>query len=883
MTLAQGHVLAHYTILGPLGAGAMGEVYRARDTKLGREVAINVLPEHFAEDEERLKRFEREAKTLASLNHPNVAQIHGVDQVGDTCFLVLELVPGESLEERLKRGPLPLEEALDVCKQIAEGLEAAHDAGVIHRDLKPANVRVTPEGKVKVLDFGLAKTASESGRGSSTDSVLSTEAGRLLGTPTYMAPEQARGKSIDRRVDIWAFGCVLYECLTAKRAFAGESLTDVLAAVIEREPDFSRLSAATPARVRELLERCFAKDPRARLRDIGDARLALEAVGSGEGAEPVARLSAWLPVLPWSVSVLLGIVLVFVVLRGGDPSHSSESGRTARHVSLALPDGVELATSRDRPLSISPDGTQVVYVGLRAGNVQLYLRPLDRAESTPIAGTDEANSPFFSPDGRWVGFFAHGKLKKVTVGGTALQVLADAPSSMGGCWGVDDTLYFAPTNLSGLWKVPAAGGPATELTRLEREAGEISHHWPHPLPDGKTLLFSIWTGPGPDEQIIARQSLVSGERGVLLTGVSTPWFLSPGHLLYGRLDALYATPWDPTRASLEGAVPMTMPVSAQEREGVQAMALSSDGTLVHVPAGPGHRSNRVVWVDRAGKVEPLALKERDFQSVALSPDGRQAIVQFEEGKSGLWLCDLARATLTPFATTDGSSQAPVWTPDGKRVIYRGTRKGFRNLFWKAADGTGAEERLTTKADVVQTPTSVSPDGRWVLFQENTTAGGAIWRLPLERMASAKTGEPMFLTDGLDGQVSPDGQWLAYISVVTGRDEIYVQPFPGPGPRVPISTGGGVSPLWSHDGKELFFETPGELLVVDVTTTPTFSASAPRVLYTGRFHDTGNGNTPFSITADGQRFLRVQQVEPDRPVTHIDLVLNWRAMLEQAAR
>ncbi|MFN0009028.1 MAG: protein kinase domain-containing protein, partial [Planctomycetota bacterium] len=529
MKLSPGRTLAHYEILGPLGAGAMGEVYRAKDSKLGREVAIKVLPEHFADDPERLKRFEREAKTLASLNHPNVAQIFGVDQVADMGFLVLELEPGESLEDRLKRGPLAVDETIDVCRQIAEGLEAAHEAGVIHRDLKPANVRLTPDGKVKVLDFGLAKPANESAGGSSTDSVLTTEAGRLLGTPTYMAPEQARGKSIDKRVDIWAFGCVMYECLTGKRAFDGETLTDVLAIVLHEEMDASKLPVSLPSGVRDLLVRCLAKDPRQRLRDIGDARLALERSGVFEervGDERGARISALGRSLPWSACALLGIALVLVSLQAfgfielwSSRAVAPASAQGALHVSLTLPPGDEVGNIRERPIAISPDGTLVVYVGLRDNRAQLYLRPLGQSEPSPIAGTEGAKSPFFSPDGRWVGFFAQGKLKKVTVGGTALQVLADAPFARGGCWGADDTLYFAPTNVSGLWKVRASGGAATELTRLDRASGEISHRWPHVLPDGQALLYSIWTGPGQDECQVVRQSLsAGGERHGLVRG-----------------------------------------------------------------------------------------------------------------------------------------------------------------------------------------------------------------------------------------------------------------------------------------------------------------------------------------------------------------------------
>jgi serine/threonine-protein kinase len=825
MSLAPGRELAHYTILAPLGAGAMGEVYRARDSRLEREVAIKVLPEHFAEEEERLKRFEREARALAALNHPNVAQIHGVDQVGDTCFLVLELVEGETLEERLKGGPLPLAEALDLARQIAEGLEAAHEAGVIHRDLKPANVRITPEGRVKVLDFGLAKPASESQLGSGTDSVLSTAAGRLLGTPTYMAPEQARGKRIDKRVDIWAFGCVLYECLSGKRAFEGETLTDVLTTVLHSELDLATLPAGVPAPVRELLARCLAKDPRQRLRDIGDARLVLDRPGA-EPVEPGGRRATFGRVIPWSACALLALALAFVSLQafGLVEAWPRDAARVVAqgvvHVSLTLPAGDEVGAIKELPLAISPDGSQVVYVGSRGNNAQLYVRTLAQREPRAIDGTEGAKSPFFSPDGRWVGFFAQGKLKKVTLGGTALQVLADAPFARGGCWSADDTLYFAPTNVSGLWRVPASGGVATELTRLERAAGEISHRWPHALADRKTLLFSVWTGPGPDERQVVRQSLVDGERHVLVSGGDTPRFAAPGVLLYARLDALFAVPWSPSESSLEGVVPVPLGECPRlDGEGVSAYALSASGTLAYLPGGPARRAQRIVWVDRAGLVEPLPLKERDFQSVVLSPDGRQVLVQIEEGRGNLWLYDFARQTLTPFATGDGSSQAPVWTRDGERVVYRGTRAGFRNLYSKAADGTGEEVRLTTKADVVQTPTSVSPDGRWLVFDENSQSSGEIWLMPLERGASSASvaaPEPVLLARGLDGQVSPDGKWLAYVSHVSGRSEIYVQPFPGPGPRVPISTDGGESPLWSHDGRELFFTTRDQLLAVAVT-------------------------------------------------------------------
>ena len=898
MSFAPGARVGPYEIVGKLGAGGMGEVWRARDSRLDREVALKVLPGGFAEEPERHARFEREAKVLASLNHPHIAHLYGLEHVDGQHALVMELVEGEDLSQRLSRGAFPLDEAIAIARQIAEALEAAHEKGIVHRDLKPANVKVRPDGTVKVLDFGLAKALDPASSGSAADPALSptithaaTQAGLILGTAAYMSPEQARGAAVDKRADIWAFGVVLYEMLTGRSLFAGPTVSDTLAGVLKTDIDFARLPESTPRRLRDVLRRCLERNPRNRLHDIADARIVLDELQQGAPDEaatvrlatvPPAARPAWLRVLV--VVATAGVVLLAIAggIRLWSRAAAPGSASRVSRLSISLPDGDEVTSLHLRPLAMSPDGASVVYVGLRGDNAeQLYLRALDEAEPKALAGTEGARSPFFSPDGRWIGFFAKGQLKKVTVGGTALQTLADARDARGGSWGKDDTLYFAPTNSSGLLTVPAAGGKVTTLTEPDRSRGEISHRWPQALPDGGALVFTIWTGPGPDEHLVVRLSLASGERQVLVRGGSGGQYVGAGYLLYGRLDALLAMPWRPDR-DLEGVVPIVLPELARiEGEGAPDLGVSSEGTLAYLPGGPTRLAQRIVWVDRAGNTEALPLPERDYHSVAISPDGRQAVIQIEDGIVGLWLYDFSRQTLAPFATTGGSSQAPVWTPDGTHVLYRGTRAGHRNVYRKAADGSSPEERLTTREDSIQTPTSISPDGRWLVFTDGMPALGdsTVW---LVGTSGDRQPRQLLLPGEINGQVSPDGRWIAFQSIASGRVEVYVQPFPGPGPRRQVSVGGGDCPLWSRDGRELFYSTADKLMGVEVTNGATFVASTPRVLFTGRYRGSLNSNTPYAVAADGRRFLRVQQAQPQRAVTRIDVVLNWFAEFRRVA-
>ncbi len=617
MILDAGTRLGQYEVLAPLGSGGMGEVYRARDTKLGRDVALKVLPDAFTLDRERIARFKREAQVLASLNHPNIAAIYGVEDSTNVHALVLELVEGQTLADRIAHGPVPLDEAIAIAGQIADALEAAHEQGVIHRDLKPANIALRPDGTVKVLDFGLAK-ALEAAPGSSDPSLsptittpAMTQMGVILGTAAYMSPEQARGRSVDHRADIWAFGVVLFEMLTGQRLHPGETVSDTLASVLKTEPSWNALPPATPSSLRRVLRSCLEKDPRRRLQAIGDRRLLVD-----DPVQPTAMSgSPGVIIAAVAVAAVLAVALLTLsVVHFREPVAVATSLPVAR-VAIALPSESEVA--REIPaLALSPDGTKLTYVATQGTAApQLFLRALDGTAAKAIAGTEGAYSPFFSPDGQWIGFFAQGKLKKVPPAGGAAQVLCDAPSGVGGNWAVDDTIYFVPFNTAGVWRVAASGGTPEEVTKLDRSKGEVGHRWPQALPGGKGLIFTVWVGPGWDEKSLQLHVLATGERRVLSQGASSGRYVASGHLVYNRDGAqnLMALPFDLARLQVTGgpAVALAEQVWEGGAEGAQ-FAVSDAGTMAYVPSHPRRYERRLVWVDRQGRVEPLLASPRPY-------------------------------------------------------------------------------------------------------------------------------------------------------------------------------------------------------------------------------------------------------------------------------
>ena len=847
MSLPTGRSLSHYEILGPLGAGAMGEVYRARDTRLGREVAIKVLPAHFAEEPERLARFEREARALASLNHPGIAQIHGVDQDGALYFLALELVPGETLEERLRRGPLPVDESVDVARQIAEALDAAHDAGVIHRDLKPANVRVTPEGKVKLLDFGLAKAAPGSGAAhNSTDSVLSTEAGRLLGTPTYMAPEQARGRAIDRRVDVWALGCVLYECLSGRRAFAGESLSDVIGAVLHTEPDLAALPAETPPRLRELLADCLAKDPRERLRDAGEVRRQLDRVGHGSvdgGTTPVRAGSPTRERAAWGLALALGALAAFLALRAPAPAPEPPTVRS----SLILPDDFEPARL-DRPLELSPDGERLALIGGRPGEVpQVWIRALGSTRPQPLPGSEGADYVFWSPDGRDLGFFADGKLKRMPATGGPVTSVCAAASSRGASWSARGEIVFTPSPFSPLLRVPATGGTPVPITAPE---GRESHRLPHFLPDGRHLLY---TRTNTERNGVWLLDLDSGETRCVLEVDTDGHYAEPGQLVYVRGETLMARAFDLERLELVGEERIVVEqVRYNPYRATGVYTVSRSGSVAY---DPPTILRQLQWFDvDGGAGERLGPPER-YASLAISPDERHvaAFVRREGDEHDLWILDTRRGLRTKLAE-DVALGGRVWFADDEHVFFSRRDLGANELFAtyrQALDGS-PEALLHHGAWA----SDLSPDGQWMLL--GVQRPGTDFDIQRRRVDGSDEPADVLVTpyNEMYGKFSPDGRWLVYGSDATSRHELYLMPFDGPGTHVQV-TDDGLSfsgPLaWLGDGRVVFGDRVDArrlwALPVDTSVSPPriddpVALASPVELELNQF----------AITADGERLL-----------------------------
>ncbi|MFT5052045.1 MAG: Tol biopolymer transport system component [Chlamydiales bacterium] len=894
MPLIAGQTLTHFEILAPLGRGGMGEVWRARDTRLEREVAIKVLPEHFADDADRLRRFEREAKTLASLNHPNVAGIHSVDQVGDTCFLALELVPGEDLSTRLARGPLPLDEAVNLCRQIAEGLEAAHEAGVIHRDLKPANVRITPDGIVKLLDFGLAKPLVPTGRdgGSSTgdpDSFLVTEDGLVLGTPTHMSPEQARGKPVDRRTDAWAFGCVLYECLTGRRAFDGETFSDVMAAILSDDPDWSVLPAETPAPVRRVLRRCLQRDQARRTRHLGDVVLDLDpaewasasvaadtASDSGTTDRDETHHTTRAPLV--GVLALLAALCAAGWARQASRVTTPASQGAPLATSVVLPDGLEVSNT----VELSPDGRTLVFAAHDAlGEQHVYLRDLDDYALRRVASSRDGTHACFAPDGRSIVFFAHDGLYRTSVEGGNPTRIAAAHSVMGASWGEDGQIVYSTGEGSPLWSVAAEGGsPPRRLTQLVDDAGAYAHVWPQHLPGTRLLLCMTWAGG--DQGGPRLLDLDSGSLRVLTsaeeTTISPParWAASGHVILENWDDGLLAQPFDPLgegMISLGSARQLLEDVANLGDSTRSRFSLSRQGTLAYVPGVADHQ--RLVWVDLDGHTQTLleGAEIADYSelsgSLSLSRDGKRALVG---GAEELVEVNLVRRLPRRLTNNLSNDSDPQWSADESRVLYQSNR-GEHWSVWAIDLEANTAPELVLQRDENVSLTSVGPDGEILFTESGAETRYDVWVREVDgetrALAATRASER-------EASFSPDGAWVAFQSDATGIDEVHVVAADGEGASTQVSRGGGRAPKWGPGGGSLYFRRGRTVMRVPMQGgRPTGQATAvfagPRLL-PGRCYD---------ISADETRLLAIE-VDEDSSLDEIRVITDYFDELRRIA-